>query len=165
MTGRETPLTTFLGGRGTDHRGRGLHDLVAFSDDRLEAVHDYIQWLFPLPERSGAQPGSPVLTEADVAVVRADVAAQANLRDATLRMLAFYRTRHDWLRAHDHNHLRISRIVRSLGLLVGPEAASGFHAEILALNAAAGSPVDAHNVAYWNRALAGVLSPSGTSTH
>lgn len=165
MTGRDAPLPAFLGGHGTDHRGRSLRDVLAFSDDRLEAVHDYIQWLFPLPEPSGAQPGSPVLSSEDIAVIRADAAARSNLLEATARMLAFYRGRRDWLRAHDHNHLRISRIIRSLGLLVDAEAAADFHAAVTAMNADAGSPVDPRNAEYWNRALATAVSSEGTSTH
>ena len=42
----------FYSGTEPDHRGRYLHEIQRWSDDQLEKVHDYIQWLFPLPEPS-----------------------------------------------------------------------------------------------------------------
>jgi hypothetical protein len=145
-------LHTFLAGTGTDHRARTVVDILALSDARLETVHDYIQWLFPLPERSGAQPDAPVLTPEDIAAIRYDSAAQANLRAATERMLVFLCANPHWLRAHDHNHLRISRIIRSLALLVGSDEARVFRSAIMAMNKEAGSPVDPGNVRYWQQA-------------
>jgi hypothetical protein len=56
------PLHAFLAGAGTDSRGRSIEWVLALSDDELESIHDYIQWLFPLQTRSGAQPLAPVLT-------------------------------------------------------------------------------------------------------
>ena len=38
----------------TDDRGRMLDEIRSFDLGHLESVHDYIQWLFPLAERSGA---------------------------------------------------------------------------------------------------------------
>ena len=47
---------------GRDHRGRLLSHILGFSLDELEFHHDYIQWLFPLPEPSGANPSAPLLS-------------------------------------------------------------------------------------------------------
>lgn len=149
MTSR---LHSFVNGQGTDHRGRRIADILALPDARLETIHDYIQWLFPLPERSGAQPDAPVLSQEDIAAIRNDPAAQANLKAATGRMLAFLTDNPHWLRAHDHNHLRISRIIRSLSLLVGTKEAREFRSAVMALNEEAGSPVDPGNVGYWQQA-------------
>ena len=70
-------------------------------------------------------------------------------------MLSFYRQTDGWLGWSDHNHLRISRIIQSLRVLVDPAAAQAFHDEIVAMVAAAGSPVDPRNRGYWDRALRG----------
>src|ERR1700724_2057723 len=51
----------FYSGTEPDHRGRYVHEIQAWPDDQLEAIHDYIQWLFPLPERSGFNVAAPVL--------------------------------------------------------------------------------------------------------
>ena len=146
------PLHAFLAGTGRDDRGRLAAEVLDFSDERLEQVHDYIQWLFPLPTRSGAQPGAPVLTQAEIAAIRADGHAQDTLKRASERMLSFYRGTRWWLATFDHNHLRITRIIHSLRLLVGPGEAQKFHSAVLEMNAAAGSPVNARSLAYWSEA-------------
>ncbi len=146
------PLHAFLSGTGRDGRGRLAADVLGFSDERLEEVHDYIQWLFPLPTRSGAQPGAPVLTRAEIDAIRADRSAQETLKKATERMLRFYRETRWWLTTFDHNHLRITRIIHSLRLLVGPDEARRFHSAMLDLNAAAGSPVNARSLGFWSDA-------------
>jgi hypothetical protein len=148
-------LHAFLAGLGADGRGRTLGDILAEGDDALEYVHDYIQWLFPLTVRSGAQPNAPILTEAEIDAIRQDETALANLRRATERMLAFYQNTDAWLTRSDHNHLRITRIIASLRLLVGEAAAKAFHKAILDLHAAAGSPIDPRNLGYWQRAVEG----------
>jgi hypothetical protein len=112
--------------------------------DRLEAVHDFIQWLFPLPEPSPVNPLAPVLDPATIAEFR----KRSDLTTALLRsfetMLAFYGFRlvetpqvrvdpsalfaqasENWLTTGNHNHLRITRILRStrvLGLETHSEA-------------------------------------------
>ena len=97
------------------------------SDGELEAYHDWVQWLFPLPTPSAAVPGSPVLTTSDIAAIRADPRAVATLERASERLMRFYKSTDHWLVRYDHNHLRISRIIQSLRLLVGPEAARRFY--------------------------------------
>ena len=152
------PLHAFLAGVGRDGRGRLAGDVLGFSNDELEAVHDYIQWLFPLPTRSAAQPHSPVLTSAEIAAIRTDLRAVATLKAATERMLRFYQDTPSWLTSHDHNHLRITRILHSLQLLVGPDDARTFYRAILALHEAAGAPVNTRSLHYWEEAAGDVGS-------
>jgi len=114
----------FYQGVGTDSEGRTIGEILAWDDDRLESVHDFIQWLFPLPEPSRFNPDAPLLTANDVAAARADATVQSNLQAALLRMRRFYgltadtaeRPKH-WVGPADHNHLRLTRILRSLTLL------------------------------------------------
>ncbi len=146
------PLHAYLVGAGPDSRGRLVTDVLGFSDEQLEAVHDYIQWLFPLETRSGAQPGAPVLTPAEIEGIRADRRAADSLEKATERMLRFFRSTEWWLTGYDHNHLRITRLLHSLKLLVGPEAARSFHNAVLAMHEAAGAPVNARSLHYWAEA-------------
>ncbi|MBF9194974.1 opioid growth factor receptor-related protein [Microvirga terrestris] len=152
------PLHAFLAGVGQDGRGRLAVDVLNFSDCDLEAVHDYIQWLFPLQSRSAAQPHSPILTLDEIAAIRADPRAVATLKAATERLLRFYRDTQWWLISHDHNHLRITRILHSLRLLVGPDEAIAFHKAILALHEAAGAPVNTRSLHFWAKA-AGDVGP------
>lgn len=126
--------------------------MLAFDDGRLERTHDFIQWLFPLPERSGAQPDAPVLTPDNIAALRASITAQAVLAAATDRMAAFYRDTDHWLASSDHNHLRITRIIRSLRLLRGDAYADAFRAFLLARVEAADAPINGLSLRYWNEA-------------
>ncbi|TNC15921.1 hypothetical protein FF100_01250 [Methylobacterium terricola] len=147
------PIHAFLAGHGRDGRGRSLAEVLAFDDDRIEGVHDFIQWLFPLRDASRAVPGAPVLGAAEAEAIRADPTARAGLLAARDRMLRFYSATDGWLTAFDHNHLRITRILTALRDLAGLDEARAFHADILTLNEAAGSPVNPGSLEYWRRAV------------
>lgn len=132
MTHDGDKLTRFFAG-GADDDGRTLEEIVGWDDARLEMVHDYIQWVFPLPERSGANPWAPVLDAATIATIRGNAEMQARLRAAFDRMLTFYgfaqedgavvedsrigTASRNWLHAGNHNHLRVTRMLRSLRVL------------------------------------------------
>lgn len=146
-------IVTFLEGEGRDGRGRTLSDLLAFGDEDMERHHDYIQWLFPLGTPSRAVPGSPVLSTADIAAIRASPACQRNLAQATARMIRFYAENDHWLVPFDHNHLRITRIVTALRTLVGQEAAGDFHGAIVRRVAETGRPVAQSSRKHWDEAL------------
>lgn len=127
----------FIRGDAADPQGRHLHDILAWSDEELESVHDYIQWLFPLPEPSAFNPDSPLLTQADIIAASTDETISANIRAAFQRMLGFYALTPEtennpkpWVCAADHNHLRFTRILRSLTLLGFPEEARTLYAGI-----------------------------------
>jgi hypothetical protein len=146
------PLHAYLSGAGLDSRGRSVEDVLRFSNRQLEDIHDYIQWLFPLPTRSAAQPSAPVLTAAESAAISSDARARSALLQARDRMTRFYRETDEWLTGYDHNHLRITRIIQSLRMLVSSEAARDFHDTILALHQAAGAPVNNRSLQYWQQA-------------
>jgi hypothetical protein len=125
-------IVAFYEGSSPDDRGRFLDDVLRFDDGRLESVHDFIQWLFPLPERSGANPTAPVLDAAAINEFRSRPELRAALRRSLDRMLAFYGFAWDgarvvtsasfpgcsgWLSPGNHNHLRLTRILRSLTVL------------------------------------------------
>ncbi|MDP3593898.1 opioid growth factor receptor-related protein, partial [Phenylobacterium sp.] len=113
---------------------------------QLERRHDYIQWLFPLPEASSAVPGAPVLSADDVMQIRSSDIAMTNLRAAAARMRDFYaRTRH-WLAPADHNHLRITRIIKSLRLLAGDAEADAFKTMILDTVGFSGANISARSM-------------------
>ncbi|WP_336487640.1 hypothetical protein [Methylobacterium nigriterrae] len=146
-------IHAFPAGTGRDGSGRTLAQVLAFDDARIEGVHDFIQWCFPLPEASRAVPGAPVLSAREAEAIRADPAALAGLRAALARMRRFYDETEFWLRAHDHNHLRISRILSAVRALLGPAEAEAFLALVTARNAERGAPVNADSLRYWRDAL------------
>jgi hypothetical protein len=153
-------------------RGRTLDDILAWDDARLEQVHDFIQWLFPLPERSGFNPDAPLLTAEDRAAFAADEGLRERVRGALRRMLRFYgfelaedggpvvrpgerwaeRTA-SWVTPGDHNFLRISRILRSCSLLGLAAEAAAFLEALEALAEARRPVVGPVTLSYWRRAV------------
>jgi hypothetical protein len=140
----------FYSGTESDHRGRCLREIQEWADDQLESVHDYIQWLFPLPEPSGFNAAAPVLNPQSIQEFRTRLDLQQNLRVSFLRLMSFYGfevrvgkhitvTRAPnfaakatgWLSPGNHNHLRITRILRCLTVL-GLEAEAAAFLECLA---------------------------------
>ena len=65
-------------------------------------------------------------------------------------MLLFYQRTHAWRRPFDHNHLRITRIIKSLRLLCGDVLADDFRDAILVL--AAQAPIDPSARRFWDAA-------------
>ncbi|HLX25415.1 MAG TPA: opioid growth factor receptor-related protein [Candidatus Cybelea sp.] len=126
-------IVAFYGGSAPDDRGRILSYIQRFDDGRLEGIHDFIQWLFPLPERSSANPSAPILDDVAIAEFRARPELRSALRRSLDRMLAFYgfmwsgdrivkaatfsQRSGNWLHAGNHNHLRLTRMLRSLYVL------------------------------------------------
>ncbi len=147
-TGAESPLVAFHRGRGRDHKRRSLDEILAWDDDGLEGVHDWVQWVFPLREPSLHQSGAPILSDADVTTFRSDSALRARLAFTFQRVLRFYGLagrivegrpriepdpsrwedrKAEWLFPEDHNHLRITRILSSLAILGLGDYARAFH--------------------------------------
>ncbi len=134
-------VVAFYEGRAPDDLGRFHEDVLRFDDEKLEYVHDFIQWLFPLPERSGAQPSAPILDDAAIDAFRARPELRSALRRSLDRMLSFYgftwrgdqivrgpsfpERSANWLHAGNHNHLRLTRMLRALTLLGERPAARG----------------------------------------
>ena len=145
-------VLAFLEGEGVDGQGRTIFGVLGMDNAALEQTHDFIQWLFPLPEPSSAVPDAPVLTAAEIEAIRNSTMAQCAMAAATDRMEAFYRTTPAWLRAHDHNHLRITRIIRSLRRLRGDAEADAFRDAILSFVEATRAPVSARSLGYWTTA-------------
>lgn len=119
-------LVHFLNGTGPDHQGRYLRDIWDFDDKAIEQTHDFIQWMFPLTEKSMSVPGVPTLSTADIEAIRASEVARANLEKSAQWYLGFLQRNDHWIRSYDHNHLRITRAIKSLRLLVSQEAAVNF---------------------------------------
>ncbi len=144
-------LLEFLEGKGVNGRGQSLRVVLAKTTKELESEHDYIQWLFPLREPSMCVAGVPVITDDEVAVVRQNDTMQRNLREALERMTRFFLKNFHWLVPHDHNHLRITRIIHSVRMLLGDDEAMQFYDHIM--ECVKGSPVSMSSIMYWRRAV------------
>src|SRR5262249_30568953 len=175
------PIVVFYSG-GRDHAARGLDDILAWSDERLESVHDYIQWLFPTRQPSGVNPSAPLVTDETARAFATVPELQGQLRMAFDRMLAFYglqRTEGSiaidparfparsavWLTAGNHNHLRLTRIIDSLAQLGLAEDARALRACLLdEIAPLAGSRVTERTRGFWRRAGAVLVTITHAQT-
>ena len=126
-------IVGFLEGKTPDHRGRILAVLLQQTDHQAEATHDYIQWLFPLDEPSRSVNGAPVLTELDIDEIKESSLAQENLAKSPSWFLGFLERNNHWITKYNHNHLRITRVIKSLRLLTSDEAADKFRDKVAKL--------------------------------
>jgi hypothetical protein len=171
----ESALVAFYRGDGRDHRGRLLSDIHEFDFYELEFNHDYIQWLFPLPEPSSANAAAPLLSDDDISRFHSDASLRTHLLRSFELMLNFlglalsvaspaeaisvrkaphFDERHPvWLRAGNHNFLRISRILRSLTLLGCARHAVALLDCLEAIYAENPATIGNTTVGYWRRAV------------
>ncbi|KAI0398027.1 opioid growth factor receptor conserved region-domain-containing protein [Xylariaceae sp. FL0594] len=168
------------GTKGADAKGRTLDTILAWPDAELERCHDYIQTVFPLPEASGVSSSAPILEAATVELFRRTPELQARVRDMFVRMLSFYgfdtevgddhlgvtiiiipskdrfkaqRGYARWVKWGDHNHLRITRIIRSLRVLGLGDAARSFYDAVRTVQTQkGGSAISRTSIEYFTRA-------------
>ena len=149
---QENGVLGFLNGTAADIHGRKFDDVIAFSDEQIEHTHNFIQWLFPLSEPSLSVPGSPCLSDADVTAIRNSRAAIENLIKAADWFFDFLVRNQHWVKNYDHNHLRITRVIKSLRLLVGDENAHQFQEEVTKVVGDRISTIDPKARQFWKMA-------------
>ncbi len=145
-------LLSFLQDVGPDHAGRYLSDIWKFSDQQIETTHDFIQWVFPLAEPSSAFPDAPILEPAEIDLIHKSSPATMNLERSAQWFLDYLARSKGWLRTHDHNHLRITRMIKSQRLLLGELAAGSTKEKVLQMASKAKTPIDDVALAYWRAA-------------
>ena len=128
-------IVDFYGG-GEDLKGRTLEYMWNFDYFALENVHDYIQFLFPIPEPSYFNRGFPRLLISDIHKFRDSKELKHNLLISFIVMLDFFglkisaeekitiekaenykERKNNWQTGKNHNFLRITRILISLKTL------------------------------------------------
>jgi hypothetical protein len=175
-------IVDFYRGETLHPSGVSIDTIWGWNDRQLEVSHTYIQWLFPLREPSRAVPGSPTITEAEARLFRND----HDLRERVLRsfrlMLGFYgfvmkpaadpasgptiapaddfetKSRR-WLTPSNHNHLRITRILRSMVLLGLKREAVEWFAALQRVYVANADIIGPTTYEYWHDAVEGRHRP------
>jgi hypothetical protein len=171
-------LVEFYRGAAADTEGRRLADVWNWDDDAWEEVHDFIQWLFPLPEPSRFNPDAPLLTPQDIDAFGREPRLRENLRRSLERFLTFLglsreedgrvveaenfaaRAADAWA-VPNHNWLRISRVLRSLTLLGLPGETAAFFAWLRETHLRHRFPIGADTFRYWEQAIAPSHPPTG----
>jgi Opioid growth factor receptor (OGFr) conserved region len=150
----DTRLLGFYSGALSDDRGRFFGEILEWSDEELESVHDYVQWLFPLTEPSAFNPRAPLLCDAAIREFRRSAELRCNVLASFERMVRFYgfelaaaeedcvvrraanfseRAR-VWLAPMNHNHRRITRIIKCLRLVGLDDHAQAFFDALAAIH-------------------------------
>ena len=124
----------FLTHRGKDFRDRTLQDIWSYSDTEIERRHDFIQVIFPLNKPSQAVSHGYYLDTQDlVNQIKTNKEAVTNISRSSQWFFSFLERNMYWNTRHDHNQLRITRVIECLRLLVSDEEADNFHNNVLEL--------------------------------
>jgi hypothetical protein len=160
---------------GTDDRGRTLAQILCKPDEWLECTHDFIQWLFPLKEKSGANLSAPLIDyELEFAFERYD-AGRKHMLKALDRMLKFYGLQRQetiiskgdnwalrkgyWFTEPTHNNLRITRMLKSLSALGCGEVALTLLNLLQSLKSEPDSGISDEAIGYWKSAVGNTPYP------
>ncbi|MEH2375639.1 opioid growth factor receptor-related protein [Nostoc sp.] len=128
-------LVPFYLGEQRDSEGRTIQQMWIWNFEELECTHDYIQWLFPLPERSAFNRDAPIVDKEIIQAFQSNPHLRQNLLRSLTVMLQFYglqrhqgndgkivvsqsedypNRKREWVCIFDHNYLRITRILKYL---------------------------------------------------
>ncbi len=170
-------LVSFYRGQEANINGVTLEQILGWDDTRLESVHNYIQWLFPLKTVSGPNPTAPILDNATIQTFQNDPALKNQVLRSFRKMLTFYGLQMDentkvisraanfnarasvWLHnpSGHHNFLRISRILLSMNLLgLGAYSKSFFEVLVDIKRNEGKNAINNTTLGYWESAERGV---------
>lgn len=167
-------LCEFFRGTGTDGECRSLEQILAWEDVLLELCHDYIQWLLPTDEPSRFNDDAPIIDERLQRVFQTDQVMRRNFARGVERFFKFLgisivpdantgkirvakagnfsqRQNMCWKGPRNHNWRRISRALRSLGLVGMLEEQLALTAFLRELVAEYPEWIDGTTVAHWVR--------------
>lgn len=169
------PLIQFYRGRGTDAEGRYLNEILKWNHYKLEVVHNYIQWLFPLRVASAFNADAPILDDEQIRIFRTDDGLKTRLAQVFTMMLEFYgfelhtanegriqivpsvewpEHKRNWLTPGNHNLLRITRILTSLCLLGMEDHSRAFFAALEQVYATTdGKIIGSRSYEFWRGAI------------
>ena len=147
-----TSIQGFLEGADANSSNWLLSDIWKFNDTQIENIHTFIQWVFPTDEPSRATPGSPVLDEEEIVKIQNSEQAKHNLSKSADWYFNFLKRNSFWRKPHDHNHLRITRAIKSLRLLCGDDEADYYKEQFWQILGADMSIIPSKTMEYWEDA-------------
>lgn len=156
---------------GKDHNGRSLSQVLSYFDSILENSHDIVQWVFPTKEPSQFFKNAPVLSNEDIEAFKKNDDAKKNMQTAFQRYMKFYGIavgedselkksdnwtwrKREWLKANNHNHLRLTRILKSLKLFGLDDEAKELYIFLIDLSSTnEGKCFSPQTIKFWKEAL------------
>lgn len=140
-----TEIIKFYKGQIPTDSGIFIYDIFNFDHSQLEKCHDYIQWMFPLTEKSFFNDKSPIVTNYDIEMFISDINLNATFKQSICKILNFYGFKIDndeiilinpnkykwWSTKFNHNFLRITRILKCMMLFGFDKYAVSFYTTVL----------------------------------
>ena len=124
----------FLSGVGPDYKGRMLSEVWRYTDFEIDNTHDFIQVVFPTDKLSKSSfHGLYLKSQEEIEEIQKCQIATNNLAFSSGWFLEYLERNEAWQDKYDHNHLRISRIIQCLRLLVSDTEAERFRGKVFAL--------------------------------
>lgn len=112
-----TAIVEFYTNNGKTSEGKTLEEILEFSANQLEQDHLYIQWIFPIDQPSIFNQNAPVLTANDIVQLVHNKNFSVNFQKSfQLFWLFLTNNTHIWVKHLNHNHYRITRMIRSATL-------------------------------------------------
>ena len=157
-----------------DSSGRMIEDIWSWDYQKLEYTHDYIQWLFPLKEKSRFNLNAPVLNDEVIRSFTMNEQLRMRLSKSLKVMLGFYglqskeheladieitkadqyqERKLDWIEQKNHNYLRITRILTSLSILGLEKYAQAFFKCLSEIYNEESKNIGSETYAYWKSAV------------
>lgn len=167
-------IVPFYLGEKADIEGRKIQQIWAWDFEELECAHDYIQWLFPINEKSHFNPDAPIVDEEVIQAFRADHRLQENLLWSFSVLLHFYGLvlttdepgeavvkkaenypvrKQEWVNMLNHNYLRITRILKCLMAFGFSEKAQAFYECLRQIYQEDSDQIGGETFQYWTNAV------------
>lgn len=122
----------FLLNKSKDHNGRKLMDIVKFSDSEIESTHDFIQLIFPLDEPSNLSSNIYFIdSKLHLKNLQKNDLVKNKLIELSNWFINFLKRQNHWMVNYNHNHLRITRMIKSIRLIVGDKEANDIYNKII----------------------------------
>jgi hypothetical protein len=135
----------YLGYGARDDRGSTLASTLRRDNDWFEEHRYFVQWMFPIAERSQAKQDGPMLSQSEFLRLAEDRRVREGVMSGVVRLLRFLGLRlnahedgvaegdnweiewHRWARFAGHNDMRVSRMLRCLALMGQADLAKGIY--------------------------------------
>lgn len=167
-------IVPFYLGEQSDLEGRKIQQMWAWDFEELECTHDYIQWLFPINEKSHFNPDAPIVDEEIIQAFREDRQLQKNLLRSFSILLHFYGLKlatdgkgkvvvkksenypvrkQEWVNILNHNYLRITRVLKCLMAFGFSEEAQAFYECLRQIYREDSDQIGSETFQYWTKAI------------
>ena len=159
-----SPIIRFYQNENINECSHKLSTILSASNKWLEFTHDYIQWMFPLDEKSRCNINAPVLADSDIYEFNSNRLIRINFNSSIYKFIDFLGLRYNpndqtfaisnvnqiytWY-GINHNSMRITRFIASMSMFGFSDIANDVFSFMKTYNE------DHHSINYWEDALQG----------